>query len=237
MTGVEYLSVANPSGEGFVVCLIPESAHKPHRAEFADKHYYIRAGDDFLIAEPGLLRTLFYPRNRPKMAAVAVLTSKGSVEVEEGAITFELVVGIIIRNISDYSATNVCVVVEHDQTDEPESESGMGWEFIGLRPQQAFLPHSKSSMHAIAFASERPLPPGFDSLAGNLNWKRLKAHEHLFSFKDSDPPPCIQDKLAIALSVYGDGIRRAKCNVEFTGDDLRFTGELVAKHFAVLPEE
>jgi hypothetical protein len=60
--GVEYQSHAGPTGEGFVVCLVPESHHKPHRAEFAEKHYYYRAGDDFLLAEPGLLRTLFFPQ-------------------------------------------------------------------------------------------------------------------------------------------------------------------------------
>lgn len=63
--GVEYQSYVGPAGEGFVVCLIPESTHKPHRAEFADKHYYYRAGDDFLSAEPGLLRMLFYPQLQP----------------------------------------------------------------------------------------------------------------------------------------------------------------------------
>ncbi len=72
--GVEYQFCANESGEGFVVCLIPESNYKPHRAEFADKHYYFRAGDDFLIAEPGFLRTLFYPRNNPYLWLEVVLS-------------------------------------------------------------------------------------------------------------------------------------------------------------------
>jgi hypothetical protein len=62
VTGVEYKSFPGPNGEGFVVCLIPESSYKPHRAEWADKQYYYRAGDDFLPAEPGLLRTLFFPQ-------------------------------------------------------------------------------------------------------------------------------------------------------------------------------
>ncbi len=52
--GVEYRSYPGPTGEGFVICLIPESGYKPHSAEWADKQYYYRAGDDFLPAQPGL---------------------------------------------------------------------------------------------------------------------------------------------------------------------------------------
>jgi hypothetical protein len=63
--GVEYLTVADQAGEGFIVCFVPQSAHKPHRAEWAGKQYYYRAGDDFLPAEPAMLRYLFYPRNHP----------------------------------------------------------------------------------------------------------------------------------------------------------------------------
>ena len=63
--GVEYKSYADSDGQGFVVCYIPESKHKPHRAEKANKQYYYRAGDDFLPAEPGLLRVLFYPQIQP----------------------------------------------------------------------------------------------------------------------------------------------------------------------------
>lgn len=62
VVGVEYKGYAGPNREGFVLCLVPESGHKPHRAEWADKQYYYRAGDDFLPAQPGLLRTLFYPQ-------------------------------------------------------------------------------------------------------------------------------------------------------------------------------
>jgi hypothetical protein len=65
--GVEYLSYPGPTQAGFVVCLIPESQHKPHRAEFDGQHYYYRAGDDFLRAGPSLLRTLFYPQIQPNL--------------------------------------------------------------------------------------------------------------------------------------------------------------------------
>ena len=46
---------------GFVVCLVPESRYKPHRAESAGRNYYIRAGDSFHIPSVSLLRNLFFP--------------------------------------------------------------------------------------------------------------------------------------------------------------------------------
>lgn len=74
VTGVDYKPFPGPNGDGFLVCLIPKSNHKPHRAEWCKKHYYYRAGDDFLMAEPGLLRTLFYPEYRPHLWIEATLT-------------------------------------------------------------------------------------------------------------------------------------------------------------------
>lgn len=58
---LEYLIENTSSGEGFVLCHIPESSHKPHRAEFAERNYFIRVGDRFEIAPVSLLRSLFFP--------------------------------------------------------------------------------------------------------------------------------------------------------------------------------
>jgi Putative DNA-binding domain len=75
--GVEFKSYPGSDG-GFVVCFIPESAHKPHRAEWAQKHYYYRAEDDFLEAEPAMLRLLFYPRYSPAFSIEVSLGYSGS---------------------------------------------------------------------------------------------------------------------------------------------------------------
>jgi Putative DNA-binding domain len=64
--GIEYLTYPGPSDEGFVVAFIPQSGHKPHRSEWPSKQYYYRAGDDFLAAEPSMLRFLFHPRYTPR---------------------------------------------------------------------------------------------------------------------------------------------------------------------------
>src|SRR5438309_5007606 len=56
--GVEIRPVAadEKSPVGFVVCYIPESVYRPHRAEHARRNYFIRAGDDFVVPSVSLLR-------------------------------------------------------------------------------------------------------------------------------------------------------------------------------------
>lgn len=72
--GVNYQTYTNQrTGTGFVVCLIPQSRYKPHRAEWANKDYYIRVGDSFVVAEPGILRILFYPDLHPYLQIEATL--------------------------------------------------------------------------------------------------------------------------------------------------------------------
>jgi predicted HTH transcriptional regulator len=73
---VKYASISGPAGAGFVVCLIPKSSHRPHRAEFADGHYYYRAGDDFLEAWPDLLRILFYPQYNPQFEIESLVSGR-----------------------------------------------------------------------------------------------------------------------------------------------------------------
>lgn len=49
-------------GKGFVVCYVPESAYKPHRAELGSgKRWVMRIGDSFVDVPPSVLRSLFYP--------------------------------------------------------------------------------------------------------------------------------------------------------------------------------
>jgi hypothetical protein len=61
---IEAYTIPNSPSEGFVVCFIPESPFRPHRAEHANKRFPIRAGDDFKNAPVSLLRNLFFPLSR-----------------------------------------------------------------------------------------------------------------------------------------------------------------------------
>jgi hypothetical protein len=72
--GVELQSYTDASGSGFIVCFIPESSFKPHRAEFSNKQYFYRASDDFLPADPSLLRILFYPKSNARLDIEVRLT-------------------------------------------------------------------------------------------------------------------------------------------------------------------
>ena len=62
--GVEVtpLPLHEGSPAGFVVCFVPESGHKPHRAEHDGKKFYLRMGDSAKECSVSILRQLFYPR-------------------------------------------------------------------------------------------------------------------------------------------------------------------------------
>jgi len=72
---------------GFVICFVPESPFKPHRAEYAGRQYIIRAGDDFVVPSVSLLRNLFFSQSRchlvPKLtASCTVETGKPRYDVK-----------------------------------------------------------------------------------------------------------------------------------------------------------
>jgi hypothetical protein len=59
---------ADSVGNGFVVCFVPESGFKPHRAEQdGKKQFYLRAGDDFVVMPVPVLRSMFFPRSKPNL--------------------------------------------------------------------------------------------------------------------------------------------------------------------------
>ena len=225
--GVEYLSVPGPDGDGFVVCLIPESQHKPHRAEAVDKHYYYRAGDDFLIAEPGLLRALFYPRARPRLSVVAMLGNEDFSYTMDG-LQGTVVARIIVMNDGTHSANNLCVVIDHDQEMHPDSEAGAGWDFLGLITQQYAFDPTQQSLHKIAFAAERPFQPGFRSLAGLIRWEITETKGHVIV--DGDKIRLAQP-IKLTAEIYADNIEHGLGEVIFDGDELILSDNLQGKLF------
>ncbi len=73
VAGVEMISVVDDksTGGGYLACLIPAGTQQPYRAESADRQYYHRAGDSFLVASRPLLALLFYPRVQPRYGLYA----------------------------------------------------------------------------------------------------------------------------------------------------------------------
>ncbi len=143
--GVEYETYTGNDGNGFVVCLIPESSYKPHRAEFADKQYYYRAGDDFLPAEPGLLRILFHPRFNPRFEIELV------VKYEITAKPNNVVVGkvhasYLLHNTGTATARDVFVMIRHNQGTELRHRLANNWKNVG-NPTADFAFECKSPVH------------------------------------------------------------------------------------------
>lgn len=156
--GVEYFSCPGPSLQGFVVCLVPESAHKPHRAEFADKHYYYRAGDDFLIAEPGLLRVLFYPRSHARLRISANLTFTTRQRGQK--LDAQMKLDTVLVNDGTASAYDTYVVFTHtiQGIDPPRFDALENWIC------------TSNHSNKIACLAKIPIHPGLPTGVCSGNW-------------------------------------------------------------------
>ncbi len=124
--GIDYVHYENRSGgtEGFVVCMVPESSQKPHRAQLDPKRqYYQRIGDSFVILPHPLLRSLFYPRTRPSLGASIEVTFFG--DNNKGCIVFS----VSLKNKGTSSARNLVVRVKTD-TRMAEGAPATDWEFL-----------------------------------------------------------------------------------------------------------
>ena len=120
--GVEIRPVAadEKSPVGFVVCYIPESVYRPHRAEHARRNYFIRAGDDFVVPSVSLLRALFYPHSRAVIAPIV----KGAVYAEQNFERHEI--NFRLHNRGTSSAYDVYAIVDY-QPSNALTQSFAGW--------------------------------------------------------------------------------------------------------------
>lgn len=64
--GVQIEPIPNPGGGGFVVCFVPNGNDKPYRSA-VDGVYYMRVQDGFISMSRSLLRSLFFPRTKPRL--------------------------------------------------------------------------------------------------------------------------------------------------------------------------
>ena len=91
-TGVEITHVPVSEGTGIVVVLIPKSELAPHQA-LSNRHYYIRAGSDFVPTPHEVLAGMFGRRPQPDVFVHFILTP-GKIELE----ALRLTIGITIYN-------------------------------------------------------------------------------------------------------------------------------------------
>ncbi len=159
--GLEYQSYQGPTG-GFVVCLIPESGHRPHRAEFADNRYYYRAGDHFRQAEPGLLRVLFYPKFNARFRLSARLSMLLTSQGPETKARLRSEISLI--NDGTASASDVVIVANHTINQQ--------W-YMAFSPSQYWKQSAVSStiVNKATLQCQIPIHPGFPSQVFTIDWK------------------------------------------------------------------
>jgi hypothetical protein len=229
VTGVEYEAYADPdTGMGFVICFVPLSGYRPHRAEFADKHYYYRAGDSFFMAEPGLLRTLFYPQLNPYMRVAVQLsyelqpsdlarlfkTDKSDYIVNRLLNGTSLMkVRVHLYNTGTATAKDMYVVLESshrldisqgpDWTKETTPEGNPAF-----RAQRSFHPGVSTRLFSSVF-QENLLTSSLDS----------NAYELVPFF----------DRVAFTFYIYAEGARRQEMSVEFSRGDFDLESCAAAK--------
>lgn len=227
--GIEYQSYTNEVGEGFVVCLIPESNHKPHRAEFADKHYYYRAGDDFLVAEPGLLRTLFYPQYHPYLWIELKLSYQlyppdlaDSYKKQPEAYKFNKIINnassisveVLLHNSGVASAKDAYVVI--NASEYLNFSRGYDW-------ANCSNPQAQAALQAV-----RTIHPGEVSILFSGDFQKTfpvkKRKENSWEIVP------YFNKLSFSFICYTENFRHEEIIIEFTPDDFDFMKGLTIKN-------
>lgn len=221
---VEYKSYLGPTGEGFVVCLVPISPYKPHRGEFADRQYYYRAGDDFLPAEPGLLRILFYPQSNHRIWAevefryeIQLLSSQQqfinhrtpNLDNKSKYGRSKLKVDVKLHNDGTATARDLYVIC--DANYDIRYNPGPDWDAQrGLQPR-------------IALRATRPVHPGevvslFTGRLADVGIERL----------NSGFLP-IFDKVTLDFAFYAEGSQPEYGSVEYLVDEFDLTVQSITK--------
>jgi hypothetical protein len=139
---VESYTEGGKDGPGFVVCFVPESADRPHRAEYCQRQFFIRAGDDFCIPSVSLLRILFYPHSRSRV------TPYLRIKTPLNDPRFKAIVGFWVENTGTATATDVFVQIDYDPKFSPVT-----------RPSPEVLVLDESSNPCFR-SLKRPLHPG-----------------------------------------------------------------------------
>lgn len=115
--GIEIRAVTKRRNKmGFVVCYIPESAFRPHGAQWAKREYYMRMSDSNRVISTPLLRQMFYPQFAPRLVPIvsAKLVKRevngdgSSFHKADGLFHIEIIV--VITNRSNASAQDACIM-------------------------------------------------------------------------------------------------------------------------------
>jgi len=149
VVGVRIEHVTEPDGRGFVVCFVPESEHKPHRAEFCkNKPYYIRTGDDFVVMPPSVLRSMFFPRAIPRYAVRIRCRGRNL----HNATIAKIDITVIIHNTGNATASEPFIVLRTRAwgNTAPSVHAHLGWSHLHVEDGIGLV--SRASIHPGATA-------------------------------------------------------------------------------------
>ena len=209
--GVDYKKIIGPNGDGFLLCFIPESTHKPHRAEWADRQYYYRASDDFLPADPAMLRLLFYPRYSPSFEIAVEMAYM--IERLTHETICKLNVNMYIENSGNESARDVCIGVLCDvsghspNVPNPWLHNSNNWKLINVLGSNLVV-MSTIPLHpgyTLRFVHSTPWMPPLRNLRPNIAASKLL--------------PQFQDIL-FHFHVYAHDATHTKYMTSFSQDDF-----------------
>jgi hypothetical protein len=208
ISGVDIKAVPSPDGKtGFVVCLIPEGHHRPHRAELCGKAFFIRVGESFRIPSVALIRSMFFPKAAPYLVP-CVRFSPRKDDVKGVGMQFTL------KNVGTMSADSVAIrftlgmKISLDKTlvggvnliTEPDGRTLMLLEkSINPGLSQAVMGLYSHEPNVIAFAElaepSRPLTFWIETFGRNIQpkkWKYSVTHYDVINEWEKEFAPVIE---------------------------------------------
>jgi Putative DNA-binding domain len=140
------------TGDGFVICFVPEGQFKPYRAE-DKRQYVIRAGDRFVVMSTAMLRSMFFPKSQAafKIWAIATISRRHSMEIE-----FQ------IANAGNATATDMYVAIR-----PVKGAHKLGKYHLKPGSRWSLVPGKYDIQ---GFESLKPLHPGSSDCFGAIIW-------------------------------------------------------------------
>jgi len=160
---VELTHLSLDDKSGLVIVLIPKSNFAPHQA-LPNRHYYIRAGSDFVPTPHDVLSGMFGRRPQPDVFAHFLLSHRDSSPREPAPIALRIKVEVAIHNKGPGIARDVFSITVADkipgpnckvQFNVPDRAKWSGsWEF--------------GNQVSIICAADYRLPPGANTIPVNI---------------------------------------------------------------------
>jgi hypothetical protein len=200
--------------EGFVVCCIPEGRFKPYRAEIAGKpQYYIRAGDQFVIPAPALLRTLFYPQSHVVFQIEAILswrTGVGEALVPDMA---RMSCDIHVHNQGPATAKDAWISIQTDLN------------YLDSPTDTAYFRLHEFSQGRMRFEAKQSIHPEVTVPLCRLEWKTPTTT--VFGKHNTAVPQV--SKIRLIFHFHAEDQAPARADITFDGEQLPIDGREVSK--------